>query len=57
MWILIDENSVIYKVSNTSDNEGQLFVKDFPQDLIVSPSKYIFKNGIIDINPDYETNI
>lgn len=53
MYIIVNEENKITKVSLSNDNEGMIFIENYPADLILNPAKYLFvDNGFID-NPDY----
>ena len=48
MYIIVNEENKIIKVSLSNENEGMIFIENYPADLILNPVKY----GFID-NPDY----
>jgi len=51
-YFILSENGVIKKVSIDNENDEMLEV-NAPEDLLIMPTKYLYKKGAIVDNPDY----
>ena len=53
MYIIVDETNKIIKASLSNENEGMISIDTFPEDLLFSPSKYLYVDNAFIDNPDY----